>query len=237
MAGILLLPLVLPILEGTATYYRSSEYVPLLTAFVVLIFAWKIHRAKGKAARTIGLCLAFLLLYRQGYEMNQWLYVDAMKYENDKLVMRQVAIDIMRNCDASKPVCVIGSYQTPASLIDKVYCPTWSRRYDLIKLLAEWVDPEIFAKYDTPLGYVTAETPRLSFINWGSVAYYGFDRELIKFWKMHGFTFTEDGNLDHYREAKELMQDGPVWPQEGYVVEMEHYIIVNFGNEETAVGQ
>ncbi len=235
--GILLLPLILPILEGTATYYRSSEYIPLLTAFAVLIMAWELGRIQVKKVRTVGFCLALLLLYRQGYEMNQWLYVDAMKYENDKFVMSQVAAQIMENCDASKPVCVIGSYQTPESLISKVYCPVWSRKYDLIKLLAEGVDPEIFAKYDTPLGYATAETPQLSFIHWGSVAYYGFDRELIKFWKMHGFTFTEDGNLEHYREARELMRDGPAWPEKGSVVEMEDYIIVNFGNEETAGGQ
>ncbi|MBO4980433.1 MAG: glucosyltransferase domain-containing protein [Lachnospiraceae bacterium] len=228
--GILILPLILPVLEGVATYYRSSEYVPLLTAFSVLLLIWEIRKIPVKAVRTAGFLLALLLLYRQGYEMNRWLYVDAMKYENDKLVMSSVALDIIRQCDETKPVCVIGSYQTPESLIEDVYCPTWSRRYDLVKFLVEAVDPKLFEKYDTPLGYAAAETPRLSYINWGAVAYYGFDRELVKFWKMHGFTFTEDGNLDHYRAAESMMQDGPVWPKEGSIVEMEDHIIVNFGN-------
>lgn len=230
--GILILPLILPVIEGVATYYRSSEYVPLLTAFVVLLLIWEMRKVRVQAVRTVGFLLVLLLLYRQGYEMNKWLYVDAMKYENDKFVTGSVALDIMEQCDESKPVCVIGSYQTPEGLIEDVYCPTWSRRYDLVKFLVEAVDPGLFAKYDTPFGYAAAETPRLSYINWGAVAYYGFDRELVKFWKMHGFTFTEDGNLDHYREAERMMQDGPVWPMEGYIVEMEDHIIVNFGNLE-----
>ena len=49
---------------------------------------------------------------------------------------------------------------------------------------------------------------------------------------MHGFTFTEDGNLDHYRQAQKLMRDAPVWPKKGSIVEQEDYIIVNFGNFE-----
>ncbi len=230
VAGILLLPLILPILEGTATYYRSSEYVPLLTAFVVLLLIREAGMVRVRAVQGIGFVLLLGLLYHQGYEMNKWLYVDAMKYEHDKLVMGSVALDIMEKCDEDKPVCVVGSFQTPQSLIEEVYCPTWSRRYDVIKLIVEAIEPQIFAKYDTPYGYATAESPQLSFINWGAVAYYGFDRELVKFWKMHGFTFVEDGNLEHYREAESLMQNAPVWPKEGSIVEMEDYIIVNFGN-------
>ena len=34
-------------------------------------------------------------------------------------------------------------------------------------------------------------------------------------------------------QARELMQDEPAWPKEGSVVELEEYIVVNFGNQET----
>lgn len=229
--GILLIPWVLPVLEGVATYYRSSQYIPLLTAFLVLMVAWELRNVKAKPVRAAALFAAFVLLYNQGYEMNKWLYVDAMKYEDTKRTMDSIALYLQENCDVSKPVCVIGSHRTPESLIGDAYCPVWSKRYDLIRLLVEGLDPALFEKYDTPQGYAFAETPRLSFINWGATAFYGFDRELIRFWEMHGFSFTEDGNLEHYRQAKELMQDGPVWPESGSIVETEDYIIVNFGND------
>lgn len=228
--GILILPWILPVLEGVATYYRSSQYIPLLTAFVVLLVAWAIRNSKINAVRYAALIIAFVLLYHQGYEMNRWLYVDAMKYEDTKRTMDSVALHILENCDADKPICVIGNYQTPEGLIEDVYCPIWSKKYDIIMWLVKGLDEELFEKYNTPMGYATAETPQLSFITWGATAFYGFDRELIKFWNMHGFSFTEDGNLGHYDHARAVMKNGPVWPEAGSIVETDDNIIVNFGN-------
>lgn len=230
VGGILLVPWIMPILEGVATYYRASQYVPLLTAFAVLLTAWGIRNMKGKAIQYAALFMAFLLLYRQGYEMNRWLYVDAMKYEDAKHTMNAVALRIQEECNTDKPVCVIGHYRVPETLIEGAYCPTWSKKYSIIKWLVQGLDEEIFAQYDTPQGYAVAETPRLSVVDWGATAFFGYDRELVKFWKMHGFSFAEDGNQAHYKEARELMKDGPVWPEKGSVMETEQYIIVNFGN-------
>ncbi|MBQ2803829.1 MAG: hypothetical protein IJF07_08025, partial [Lachnospiraceae bacterium] len=226
--GIVLIPWVLPLLEGVATYYRSSEYIPLLSAFAVLIVAWQFRNIKAKWVRCAGLFLAFFLLYNQAYEMNKWLYVDAMKYEDTKRTMDAVALYIQQNCDATKPICAIGNYQTPESLIEQAYCPTWSKKYAIISFLVKGIDEDIFEKYDTPSGYVAAESPLLSFINWGTVAFYQFDRELIKFWEMHGFSFEEDAI--HVDEAWKIMEDAPIWPAKGSIVEMEDYIIVKFGN-------
>lgn len=233
--GMLLIPWILPVLEGVATYYRSSQYVPLMTAFGVLLVAWMLEQHRewkyyGKLAG-IGGFLACVLVYNQAYEMNKWLYVDALKYENDKTVMEHVAMHIQEYCDAGKPICIIGEYQTPAPLQEEAYCPSWSRKYSLVQALVNIVDKDIFEEYNSPSGYAFAETPRLSFIEWGAVAFYGFDRELIKFWEMHGYQFIEDGNLAHYEEARKIMENGPVWPEEGSIVELDEYIIVNFGEK------
>lgn len=229
-AGIVLLPWLMVFLEGTATYYRASEYVPLLTGFAVLLVAYEVKKLNKKPVRTAALFLALVLLYRQGYEMNKWLYIDAMKYEDDRRTASAVALEIIKNCDESKPVCVVGSYLTPPSLLDKLYTPSWSKKYMLTEWLVKGVDEDIFDKYNTPYGYAAAETPQLSLIDWASYAFIGTDREMIKFWRMNGFTFQEDGNVEHYLYARELMREAPAWPKEGSIVEMDDYIIVNFGN-------
>ncbi len=230
VAGILLVPWLMPVLEGQATFYRAAQYVPLLTAFAVLLVAEWFQKKRGMLWKYVGVIAAFVLLYQQCYEMNKWLYVDALKYEDTKRTMDAVALTILEECDAAKPVCVIGNYQTPESLLEDVYCPSWSKKYTLVSMLVKGLNEELFEKYNTPAGYAVAETPQLSFINWGTTAFHHFDRELIKFWNMHGFSFAEDGNLEHIDTAEALMKDGPVWPKEGSVVEMENYIIVNFGN-------
>lgn len=230
--GILLLPWLLPVIEGVATYYRSSQYIPLLTAFAVLIAAWELKNVRWKGVRCAALFFAFLLLYQQGYEMNKWLYVDAMKYEDAKRTMDNVALYLQANVDTDKPVCVVGSYQASGDVLSDVYCPAYSKKYVIISYLVRGLDEGIFEKYDSERGYAAAETPRLSLIKWGATAFYGFDRELIKYWKTQGFDFVEDGNQAHYEQAKEFMADGPAWPRAGSVVELEDYIIVNFGNHE-----
>lgn len=228
--GIILLPWVMPVLEGLATYYRSSQYIPLLTAFGVLLVVWELYRRGVKGLlRGLGVLAAAMLLYRQGYEMNKWLYLDAMKYEDTKRTLSQVAYKIGEQCDGSKPICVIGDYETPTALQEAAYCPSWSKKYQLLEVLVKRVDEEIFEEYNTPYGYAFAETPRLSFITWGASAFFDFDRELVKFWNMHGFDFEEDWHLEHYEEARKLFENGPSWPAEGSIVEMEDYIIVNFG--------
>ncbi|MBR1855125.1 MAG: glucosyltransferase domain-containing protein [Lachnospiraceae bacterium] len=231
MVGILLLPWSMPFLEGTATYYRSSEYVPLITAFASLIVVYEVSRNEKPTWVRLGVVvLSFSLLYHQAYEMNKWLLIDANKYDDDKRMMSALAIELMRDYDINKPICVVGNRQTPVSLLEKVYIPEWSKKYVLVKAFVCAVDERVFEKYNTEWGYAVAESPQLSFVNWANKAYYGFDRELIKFWKMHGFSFIEDGELTHYRQAEEQMKDAPVWPERGSIVEMEDHIVVNLGN-------
>lgn len=233
--GMLLMPWIMPVLEGVATYYRTSQYIPVLTAFGVLLLLWELSAVKrngkvtGSFIRGAAVLVIVVLLYRQAYEMNKWLYLDVMKYEDARRTMDEVALEIRRECDAYKPVCIIGHYQVPESLAQEAYCPSWSKKYLLAEFLVKKIDASLFEAYDTSYGYAFAETPRLSVINWGATAFFGYDREAVKFWKMHGITLYEDGNQEHYVEAAELMKDGPVWPQEGSVVELEDYIIVNFG--------
>lgn len=228
--AVVITPLLLALLEGNATYYRTAQYVPLVTAFAVFVLFWLSGGVKSRVIRFAGIFLLFVLLYRQGYEMNRWMYLDAMKYEDAKRTMDSVALYIRQNLDDTLPVCVIGEYEVPEALAEEVYCPSWSKKYMLMEKLVSAVDTGLWEKYNTPEGYVAAETPLLSVVKWGARAFYGFDRELVKFWKMHGITLYEDGNQSHYEEAQKLFESGPVWPEEGSVVEADGYIIVNFGN-------
>ena len=228
--AVVITPLLLALLEGNATYYRTAQYVPLVTAFAVFVLFWLSAGVKSRVIRFAGIFLLFVLLYRQGYEMNRWMYLDAMKYEDAKRTMDSVALYIRQNLDDTLPVCVIGEYEVPEALAEEAYCPDWSKKYMLMEKLVSAVDTGLWEKYSTPEGYAAAETPLLSVVKWGARAFYGFDRELVKFWKMHGITLYEDGNQSHYEEAQKLFESGPVWPEEGSVVEADGYIIVNFGN-------
>lgn len=235
-AGAVLLPWLMPVLEGAATFYRSCQYIPLLTAFAALLAgrctAGLVSGAAprwGKGIRCAAALLAGVLLYAQAYEMNRWLYLDALKYEDTKRTLDAVALAIRQCEDPGKPVCIVGEYKVPRSLAKEASCPSWSRKYAIVEALVSGLDEDIWEKYRTEDGYAFAETPLLSFPEWGMTAFYGFDRQIVTFWEMQGYDFTEDNDLSHYAQAREEMQDGPAFPEKGSVVEKETYIIVNLG--------
>jgi hypothetical protein len=231
--GIVASPWMLPILEGAVTPYRSSQYVPLLCGFAALLLCrvGKKYQVKG-LLRSVGIFVAIVILYRQVYEMNKWLYLDALKYEDAKQTMENISLYIGENYDSSLPVCVIGNYQIPQGLIQSAYSPEWSKRTKLAKFfITNLFGERVWEVYDTPNGYPIAETPFLSVIEWGSYAFRRLDQELGKFCEMHGIPFVPDGDIGHYELARQEMINSPAWPKEGSIVAHEDFIIVNFGND------
>ena len=75
-----------------------------------------------------------------------------------------------------------------------------------------------------------AETPYLSVLSWGINAFDLTNIELFKFLEMHGHTFVMETDLARYYEAMDEAHTMPSWPKDGYIREMEEYIIVKLGD-------
>lgn len=230
--GALVVPWILPLLEGYATYYRTSQYIVLMTAVIVPATALLFEKLQGKQwCRVVGLVLAAILIYHEVYEMNYWLKVDQDKYEDACRTAVAVALEIIRDYDESLPICVVGEYEAPDAISSKSYSPVWSKK----TMIAQWaiglIDEELLAEYMEPQGYRFAETPLLSVVKWGSTAFYGHDIELIKFWENRGFSFVADRDITHYEYGNQLVEEGmPSWPEDGSIVQMDGYILINLDN-------
>lgn len=230
--GAMLVPWMLPMLEGYATYYRTSQYIVLMNGVIVLAGALLLEKWRAKQwCRTVGFVLAAILVYHEVYEMNYWLKVDYDKYEDACRTADAVALEIIRDYDESLPICVVGEYEVPNAIAGKSYCPTWSKKTMIVQWAIGLLDEELLEEYMEPQGYRFAETPLLSVIKWGSTAFYGHDVELIKFWENRGFTFVTDRELSHYEYGRQQIAEGmPSWPEAGSIVQMEDYILVNLDN-------
>lgn len=231
--GAMIMPWTLTILEGYATYYRTSQYIVLMNAIIVLVVALFMEKVREKRyIKYVGFLFAVIFLYHEAYEMNYWLKVDQDKYEDACRTADAVALEIIKDYDENLPICVIGEYNVPSAIASKSYCPAWSKRTVIAKWAIGLLDKELIDDYMEPAGYRFAETPLLSVIKWGSVAFYSIDVELIKFWENRGFQFTVDGNLEHYSYGKALLEKGmPAWPEKGSIIQMDDYIIVNLQND------
>ena len=233
----------LVIVEGSATLYRSAQFLPVICGYAVLIFSlaaeglltWirkRINRrGKGSAWEKAGAgAVIFILcavLWNQCFDLNRWFYVDYMKYENARELAGEIQAELERHFDTSKPVVFTGTYQAPQGIIGDAYVPYGSETFYKMNRLTCLVDEHLLEKYYRPYGVWVAQTPALSMIDWGINAFEN-DEELVRFFAMHGYEIQGNRDQQRYQEAQEYSVSLPHFPAEGSVVDMGEYLIVHF---------
>lgn len=232
-AVIVLLPVLMSIVEGRATRYRSAQYVPLVGAFGVLLILveFQLHNSYKYLSAIVCTCMG-ILIYNQCADMNKWFYLDYLKYQNAREVMERIAYDLEKEYDITKPIIFRGGYGVPYEISKDAYISFSSSEYKWICALTDWVDPHLKEKYYAAdgRGYVFAETPMISVLQWGVTAFDGTSGQLIEFWRMHGHgSFRCETDLNKIAEAERIRteENMAVYPQNGYIKECEEYIIVN----------
>lgn len=225
-----LAPACMVIIEGKETYYRASQYVPLIGAFAIFLILMLIREHLPKFCMAVGAALAFVLLWNQCAEMNKWFYVDYLKYQDTRNVMEQVAYDLEKGYDLQKPIVFRGAYFVPFGIAKDAYLEFDSARYRWIRRIGDLIDPHLVEKYNAEgvYGYVFAETPVNSTLRWGVTAFDGTGGELGNFMKMLGHDFKIETDLKKIEEAQKRTVEMTNFPENGYIREYEEYIIVNF---------
>lgn len=230
------------VIEGKATLYRSAQFLPVICAYGAALLAYASYNfgiGLCRGDRTIlpdrvrrgvnGVLIAVLsvLLFNQCSDMNQWFYVDYLKYEDAKNTMNQVAYELEKSFDISKPVIFTGTYDLPEGIVEKAYVKYNTPTFYKMKRLADKVDSQLLEKYNREYGVWVAQTPALSVLDWGRYAF-DSDAELARFFSMHGHTLQPLMDISLYEEAEVYSLDLPKFPAEGSVVDRGEYIIVHF---------
>lgn len=226
-------------IEGKATLYRSAQFLPVFCGYGALLFAYSIYELTGSPGRgvhrklclgTRGIAVAVLVVitWNQCMDMTKWFYIDKQKYDAAVKTVDQIALDLERDFDTSKPVIFTGNYEIPYSIVKDAYVSYGDCKYYKMKRLTDLIDPDLLDKYNRgSKGVWVAQTPALSVIEWGRYAF-DSDAELVKFFVMHGHTLTACEDIDRYAEAEKASLELPEYPQDGYIVDKGDYIIVHF---------
>lgn len=242
---------VLVLIEGKATLYRSAQFLPMFSAWGMMLWVFmaagagrwfgsrRTQKEKTKERKygrkperwltaAAGVLLA-AVVWNQCTDMNRWFYVDDMKYQSALDTVSDIASELQENFDTAKPVVFTGTYLVPQSVIEDAYVPYNSETFYKMKAITDRIDVHLLDKYYRDYGVWVAQTPSLSVIEWGREA---FDSaaELGHFFAMHGYEIRVVEDWDKIREAKQaaVEQNLPSYPAEGSVVDVGEYIIVNF---------
>lgn len=234
MAAIQIIPLILVFLEGHATFYRNSQFVPVYVAFVVLLLGLAVERycrSKAKSAGVLGVwcVLIGILVYNQAYEMTQWFYVDYLKYEDAKNTVNQISYELEHNYDTSKPVVFTGNYSIPKEIVSKMYVDYDSESYAAIAAILDVMDPNLKTCFAMPDGYSLSSEAVYSVFTWGNIAFEVWDKETHNFFAGLGHSFERIMDPALCREIQSQYLELPGWPLEGSIVETQDYIVVKFG--------
>ena len=230
-------------IEGKATLYRSAQFLPVFCGYGVLLFVYAVWKVTAwwerktqksqnsricRGVRGIAILVLAVIVWNQCMDMTKWFYIDKQKYDAAVQTVDQIALDLERDFDTSKPVIFTGNYEIPYSIVKDAYVSYGDSKYYKMKRLTDLIDPDLLDKYNRgSRGVWVAQTPALSVIDWGRYAF-DSDAELVKFFAMHGHSLVACGDIDRYAEAEEESLNLPEYPQDGYIVDKGDYIIVHF---------
>lgn len=221
---------------GKVTLYRAAQFLPAVCgygAFLVAYVVGKLERRDGRIpvlGKMMTRVLVFLLsavLWNQCYEMNNWFYVDRLKYESAVNLAWQIEAELKKGFDLSKPVVFIGNYTPPESIIEDAYVKYGTKTFFKIKQLTDPVDEHLLEKFYREYGVWVAQTPALSIYEWGVNAF-GTDEELAQFFAMHGLHITPNTNPEYFEKASAYFLNMPPFPKEGSIEDRGEYIIIRF---------
>ncbi len=221
----------LVVIEGSATLYRSAQFLPLICGFGVLLLGYLLKKLSAKV-RWYGLCrgvaivLLSAVLWNQCADLNKWFYMDWMKYEAAKETAGRIYYELRNGFDTSKPVVFTGVANPPKGIINDAYVTFYSEEYYKIKRLTDWVDEDLLSKYFREYGVWVAQTPALSVLDWGINAFEGGE-EMQRFFRMHGYDYVVNKDREVFAEASERSMEWPKFPAEGSIQDMGEYIIVH----------
>ncbi len=223
------------IIEGKATLYRSAQFLPVFSAWGLLLLILAIQNVRK---RNIGklkfsflnpvICIILsIVLWNQCVEMNKWFYVDYLKYEDAKNTMNLITYELEKEFDTSKPVVFTGTYEMPNGILKDTYIPFNSPTFYKMNRWSSLAGEHVLEKFYRKNGVWVAQTPSLSVLDWARYAF-DTDEELIRFFEMHGHKLVPLLDTSMYAPAEEFSLKLPSFPAQGSIVDMGEYIIVHF---------
>ena len=233
MLGIYVSCIILMFIEGSVTLYRSAQFLPLVSAFGITLFFMAASFATEKIkkySKPVLVVLGFIILSRQIIDMNNWFYIDTLKYQEARRITDDIAEDILKTCDnAGKPIIFAGEFHPSVSIIEDAYVAFGSEEYERIKAITDIVDSELIWKFFRRNRFEVAQTPTLSVISWGQEAFLS-SYEVVRFMNMSGYTFVGTDDIEAIRTLPlKYLDSMESYPRDGYIYEDENYIIVNMG--------
>lgn len=223
---------ILSLLQGTVSQYRTCQVFGMFVAFVLMYLV--IHAASWKhsALHSGLLILCCLLCFYQAQCNNDYMTLNHVRSQQEAYVVKDIGTDLVRDFDMRKPVIFVGSHDVSPEILEEASVSPdnmgWKLYQKLFLAVSDVLtDPHSGSFMEYPL------TRKLPQNNINSVIGYGisaFQQEAMQhLFAYYGFDYVlaDCAVLQPEADAYVAENNIPAYPQAGYIRDVGEYIIVH----------
>lgn len=262
--ALVLLQFSVTVLSGRLAPMRTAQYYAVYIAVLATLVCERVNlwakadaKKNGKfkafkenvlrrAVPVVSALLAFWLIFVQAYDLNNWLFLDVLRSEEEIAVARQIGDELQAHYDTKNmPVVFIGKYELSDFIMEQCTVPLDDVRKEKAAAfyagLAQSGLPganaflQVYENVDTYYDNVDGRLKFVrsslnSYLHWATRAFETPNGELMKLYRYLGYDLhsVDSYNLvNAYRLASSL---SPAYPDEGYIsVDENNVIVVKLG--------
>lgn len=226
--GMLVSLVLMTLLQGRASPYRTCQVFAIFVAFVMMLISFMIfdsENQRNKRFHVLFIAVAALVCMHQASTMNYYLTMNHLRSEEEAKVIQEIGQELTSKYDLEKPIIFTGTFDLSDDLKERVRVGKEDVRWKMYSnVYGLFSDKDIYNDNDERK---LPDTNVNSVIKWGMTAF-GSQDGLWKLFKYHGFDY-KPALFSMKVEAEEFVEKEqiPNYPKEGYIFEREDYIIVN----------
>lgn len=232
--GMLLSLILLSIVQGEVSPYRTCQVFGAFVSFVAMILADLFQEgAWHKWVKNAGLVLLAYLCFYQATYVNYYMVQNHLRSEEEAFVIRQIGMELQGEYSIEKPVIFVGNYALSESIQEAISVPESSASWQAYKTIFIACYDVMGETYDeTKLSRRLPQTNVNSVLEWGV---YSYNQEAMQnLFAYYGFDYVLADYELVYDEACQyaVTEQMPSYPQNGYIRDVGEYIIVRLGEVE-----
>lgn len=226
--GMLLSLVLLSLVQGVASPYRTCQVFAAFVAFTAMILVNSLPKDKKNWLRVTVLAICGYLCFYQATYINYFLELNHRRSENEAQVIRQIGVDLQRDFDNEKPVIFVGNYEVDKDILKAASIPEDTFRWKLYQKAYLKSYEMMGETYNADWLYrKLPETNVNSVINWSIESF--AQQSMPKLFSYYGYDYVPADFWTVYSEASDYAKSSnmPAYPHKDYIQDVGDYIIVN----------
>ena len=228
--GILLSLVILSLLQGSVTYYRSCQVFSFFVAFSGMLLCYVVQKLNKKIIEHVVIIVLCWLCIVQSVNLNYWLTLNHLRSEEEQRVICDIGSDLRGGkYDMSKPVVFTGAYWLSDEITELASISKEAIRWKAYSYVYSKLHNKDYSSVYNNASRKLVQTNVISVISWAL----GNQKDMQALFAKQGISVGILEDTEILDEVYEKVYYGkvPIYPKEGYIEEEEKYIAVYMGNQ------